>query len=889
MRTSLCLLVGMAFGWPALGADVAGALRSGGLTLEAQAAPGGVALVLSDSADVRYVAGSPVYGVETADGRTLTLPAQIGEHRDDRLTITAEAGGVKVIHELAVRPGRDGFIERLQALNTSSTPIELRDYRFMLRRAGGAQGELRAVAVPFRRQADGKLHDWSLEEVAAGKGVNSDWRNDAAVAAPEVIDTARGRLRSEGWILTDGRTGLLIAKYNADDIEYAMLGPASDGAGGVLLGGSSFALHREPESMQRLMPGRVVTLGETHYLPVKGGWPAGYERFRVWLNDLGHGIPAGYAPALHWNELFDVGWYHSDPAALSQHYTRDALLREAAKAAEIGATGLYLDPGWEVCEGTTQWDEARLGTPGDLARTLRERHKLGLAFRTIGRVYRDEFPRDWYLQRTPAARPYERPSADRPAMPEAVPTSDERGARNLALLPAAAARASSCLAGYAIHRVEHLNDGWYNNPASWVSAGEPSWAEIDLGGVYRIDRVRFGSEHSPSYRDRAATHVRVLTGTERADSSADPRWKRVAEISGEPVSATRTIAFAPTEARWVRLEILSGTGGEARIDEVEIYEATPQAWQEKPRVRPLDTTEVKGNPIPFWEVCTQHPAWQREKIARIEKIASQGVGFMMFDEFDWRGPCYAKDHGHAVPSTPEGHVRAIYGLVRAVKDRVPGLLVEAHDPVWPWGVRYLPVYFDQTLDSARRPGSYDENWGFEFMWNPIDDLISGRALCLYYYNLGCDIPLYDHITMENDNDACLSFWWYASTVRHLGIGGKKGLSGKQENETRWQAWKAAMARYMRLREWFVQGRFVGLGELDHLHVLPGRPGGVLVSFNLEERAVERQVTIDAAVLSVGDLPRVEGVAAERVPGGVRLSFSIPPRSPRVVELGVDGG
>jgi hypothetical protein len=225
--------------------------------------------------------------------------------------------------------------------------------------------------------------------------------------------------------------------------------------------------------------------------------------------------------------------------------------------------------------------------------------------------------------------------------------------------------------------------------------------------------------------------------------------------------------------------------------------------------------------------------------------------FMMFDEFDWRGPCYAPNHGHPVPSTPEGHVRVVYGLIHQLKRRLPGILVEAHDPVWPWGVRYLPIYFDQTLDASWRPGSYKENWGFEFMWKPIEDLSSGRALCLYYYNLACDIPLYDHITAEYDNDACLGFWWYASTIRHLGIGGKKGLDSRQINKTHWQAYLKAMERYGRLRDWLVRGRFICLDEWTYLHVLAGRPSGVLVAFNTGEQPVERTIVLKSADLGLG--------------------------------------
>jgi hypothetical protein len=187
---------------------------------------------------------------------------------------------------------------------------------------------------------------------------------------------------------------------------------------------------------------------------------------------------------------------------------------------------------------------------------------------------------------------------------------------------------------------------------------------------------------------------------------------------------------------------------------------------------------------------------------------------------------------------------------------------------------------------------YEENWGFEFMWNPIEDLVSGRALCLYYYNLGCDIPLYDHITAEKDNDACLAFWWHASTVRHLGIGGKKGLSSAQENPTRWAAYTQAMARYRRLHEWFTRGRFVGIDELTHLHVLPGNPGGVLVAFNLEERPVERQLVLKSGDLGLSadraSSMKIDGCGSVWDNDQLKLSLSLPARAPVVIEIGPAG-
>jgi hypothetical protein len=59
------------------------------------------------------------------------------------------------------------------------------------------------------------------------------------------------------------------------------------------------------------------------------------------------------------------------------------------------------------------------------------------------------------------------------------------------------------------------------------------------------------------------------------------------------------------------------------------------------------------------------------------------------------------------------------------------VVTEVHDPVWPWHTCcYVPVYFKQGFGET---GEYDENWGFEIMWNYIDDLKTGKVLSLFYY------------------------------------------------------------------------------------------------------------------------------------------------------------
>jgi hypothetical protein len=156
--------------------------------------------------------------------------------------------------------------------------------------------------------------------------------------------------------------------------------------------------------------------------------------------------------------------------------------------------------------------------------------------------------------------------------PEPVPDVDERGATNVAFLQDTSPNASSCIPGYADrHSIAFLNDGWYNNPRSWLADGNPpAWAEINLGKVYTVDKVVFGSEHTAQWKDRAISEFGVLVATEyNADSKAST-WKEVFQYKGDPVRDTTPFMFNPVDAKWVRIDIRTSDPG-PRIDEIEIY------------------------------------------------------------------------------------------------------------------------------------------------------------------------------------------------------------------------------------------------------------------------------------------------------------------------------
>jgi len=153
-----------------------------------------------------------------------------------------------------------------------------------------------------------------------------------------------------------------------------------------------------------------------------------------------------------------------------------------------------------------------------------------------------------------------------------VPEKDDLGFANLALGPQARPAASSLLPGHAIHQIAHLNDGRAGNEHSWISGEEPSWAEIDLGDVYWVYRVAFGSDSSGRHGDRAAVSFAILTATEYDESSKAPAWTAVHRQSGgSPVRMRTEFKFKPVRARWVRVAVDASSKDQVRIDEIEVF------------------------------------------------------------------------------------------------------------------------------------------------------------------------------------------------------------------------------------------------------------------------------------------------------------------------------
>jgi hypothetical protein len=208
---------------------------------------------------------------------------------------------------------------------------------------------------------------------------------------------------------------------------------------------------------------------------------------------------------------------------------------------------------------------------------------------------------------------------------------------------------------------------------------------------------------------------------------------------------------------------------------------------------------------------------------RLLDLCAAGATFLMFDGNFWNGGCLNPDHGHPVPYTFEDHIRANVDLAARIHAKYPGVLIEMHDMIAGGNpVRDTPLYYTYGL-----PGSWDENWGYELMWDSMADIKALRCLSLYYSNLSCNIPFYLHVNLRGDNTNAIVLWWYASTCRHLGIG------GTAEDPAVVAAQKAAMKRYRAVEDLYKRGEFFGLSEEIHVHSLGNR---VAVNvFNLDDR------------------------------------------------------
>ncbi len=806
------------------------------------------------------------------------------------LVIRGKLAGLDVEHRFDLT-GKAGVLEeRILVKNNTSGQITLVHFEAgFVRRVTDNQGAVlpelakdRWVAIPLRARASdpkGHVNDFSLGELISKPGYEPRVNKD------QQYTQAPSRHRhSEGWAWTHADHTLGIFVFNQENMLFSVVSCEKEADGAALRFGGACMVSGEPAALTRIAPGETVDLGTVRYQSMKGDYIAAMYEFRDMLDEKGCRFPRDYNPPVHWEQLYDMSGAWEDRPS---RYTKAIVEKEAEKGKAYSCEALYLDPGWDTDFGTFLWGEKWLGPQQEFVQELRAKYDLKLALHCPLATWMSH-QYSWGLAAVKtwpeAALRRPPPEEDDAKAVEALRVPAVRaGRRNLALLAEAKARASSVFQGgrMAIHQVEHLNDGWYGNNASWIADRMPAWAEVDLGSVHRIAEVRIGNDHAQQFRDRAATQIRILAATEWAENSDAPTWRVVAESENEPVMEEKAFGFAPVAARWLRVELVKGGSDLPRLDEIEVYEAEKLtreqadgfSRQAKRGAPPAIPGKMLG-PL----VCLGSKQYREEATRRLLANCQKGAVFLMYDGNWWNGGCINPDHGHPVPYRIEDHTRANLDLAQRVHAKYLSVLIEMHDTVAGGSpVRITPVYYKYGL-----PGSYDENWGFELMWDPLADLAEARGRSLYCYNLGCNVPIYLHIDLRKDNESCVVLWWFASTCRHLGIG------GTSPNPAVVKAQQEAMKQYRRWERFYKRGEFYGINEEIHLHALPAENAFVVNVFNLSggTRRVEGSMPVSRMKLDDHKAYRSSCDWASVADGQFKVSKEMPPWSAETAQIHV---
>jgi hypothetical protein len=858
-------------------------LANAAYRLQATPAKGGVHVLLFDKTMNLPLADGPyVYSAQRQTGTTKQKASRLTEATigvaGDTLVIRGWLAGLDVEHTFTLPADRPIMEEHIVLHNKSGELVALGEFEAGLTcRVTDGSGKVlpevaadRVVAVPFRHRATdakGHFNDFSIQDLVSKPGSES-WvnRDQQAFTVP-----SRHRW-SEAWALVHGRHTFGVFSFNQENMVFSVISTVADGGSTSLRFGGAVMLQGEPDALTRIAPGGSVDLGTTRFQTIEGGYPEAMYAYRQMLDEKGCRFPKDFNPPVHWEQLYDMNGAWEDRA---HRYTKEIVEREAAKGRDYSCEALYLDPGWDSDFATFLWGEKWLGPRKQFIDEMQSKYGLKVSLHTPLATWMSHTGLSWGIGAVETYPPEARltPPASECRGPDAVPAVRD-GRRNLALSPSAKANASSLFADgkWPIHQTAHLNDGWYGNEASWIAAKLPAWAEIDLGAEHEISEVRLGNDKLGRYDDRASTELKIMVATRYNADSKAADWHAVAQHSGTPLLREKVFTFPATTARWVRVEIAkTAKNDEPRLDEIEIYEAKPVSAD----AAAAFAQSVKRRPSHVL-VCLGSKQYLATAEERLLANCADGVVYLMFDGNWYNGGCDDPNHGHPVPYTKEDHCRANLDLAQRVHAKYPKVVIEMHDMLCggnPW--RLTPIYYKYGL-----PGSYDDNWGFELMWNPMDDVQQGRGLALYYSNMGCSVPIYTHINLTGDNAHCIVLWWYASTCRHLGIGGKHHDAKIVEAQQQAMKWYRARDRF------YKRGDFYGINEEIHLHVLPAEKAFTVNAFNLSDQPRTVSGEIDLKTLGLDaktPLVSADGLGAVEN-GRYRVSIELPPWGTKVAEF-----
>ena len=177
------------------------------------------------------------------------------------------------------------------------------------------------------------------------------------------------------------------------------------------------------------------------------------------------------------------------------------------------------------------------------------------------------------------------------------------GTTNVALSSAGAkATASSTLPGYEIHKLEHVNDGRFGNPRSWISNEAGGWVQIELPAVATINRIVWARDRDGRFGDRVATNYVIEVAVE------PDQWKSVAS-SADRLPFTGAAAKQP-EYDFAKFPNEEASRGRQLLSQLQKYEERKSQLQ-------ASATVYAGN---FQQPGPTHRLFRGEPMAKREQV-----------------------------------------------------------------------------------------------------------------------------------------------------------------------------------------------------------------------------------------------------------------------------
>jgi len=135
--------------------------------------------------------------------------------------------------------------------------------------------------------------------------------------------------------------------------------------------------------------------------------------------------------------------------------------------------------------------------------------------------------------------------------------------------------ASGTLPGYAVHKLEHINDGKFGNGRSWIAGGTKGWVQIEFTKAHNVNRIEWARDREGRFSDRVAVDYQIELSADRKN------WKVVAhsgerEPFGGKADPNAFITKLPA-AKAERARALLSESAAAR-SKISALESGPKAW-----------------------------------------------------------------------------------------------------------------------------------------------------------------------------------------------------------------------------------------------------------------------------------------------------------------------